>query len=229
MQCRMVELRYKEVINICDGCRLGFVGDVEVMLPEGRVAALIVPGSDVVIEGVMMNPLRIGLITTLLEMGAQIERVAEREEGGETVADLRVRASRLNGVDVPAERAPAMIDEYPVLAVAASFAEGRTRMSGLHELRVKESDRLAAVAAGLAANGVRHTVEGDDLVVEGDGAAAPGGGTVETHLDHRIAMAFLVMGLAARNPVTVDDGAMIATSFPSFLPTMQALGGRIGA
>jgi 3-phosphoshikimate 1-carboxyvinyltransferase len=193
------------------------------------VAALIVPGSDVVIEGVMMNPLRTGLITTLLEMGAEIERVAEREEGGETVADLRVRASRLTGVDVPAERAPAMIDEYPVLAVAASFAEGRTRMNGLHELRVKESDRLAAVAAGLAANGVRHTVEGDDLVVEGDGTAAPGGGTVATHLDHRIAMAFLVMGLATREPVTVDDGAMIATSFPTFLPTMRALGGRIGA
>jgi 3-phosphoshikimate 1-carboxyvinyltransferase len=193
------------------------------------VAALIVPGSDVVIEGVMMNPLRTGLITTLLEMGAQIERVAEREEGGETVADLRVRASRLTGVDVPPERAPAMIDEYPVLAVAASFAEGRTRMNGLHELRVKESDRLAAVAAGLSANGVRHSVEGDDLVVEGDGTAAPGGGTVATHLDHRIAMAFLVMGLAAKAPVTVDDGAMIATSFPSFLPSMQALGGRIGA
>ncbi|QEE40418.1 MULTISPECIES: 3-phosphoshikimate 1-carboxyvinyltransferase [unclassified Methylobacterium] len=193
------------------------------------VAALIVPGSDVTIEGVMMNPLRTGLITTLLEMGAQIERVAEREEGGETVADLRVRASRLSGVDVPAERAPAMIDEYPVLAVAASFAEGRTRMNGLHELRVKESDRLAAVAAGLAATGVRHSVEGDDLVVEGDGTAAPGGGTVATHLDHRIAMAFLVMGLAAKAPVTVDDGAMIATSFPSFLPSMQALGGQIGA
>lgn len=193
------------------------------------VAALIVPGSDVTIEGVMMNPLRTGLITTLLEMGAQIERVAEREEGGETVADLRVRASRLSGVDVPAERAPAMIDEYPVLAVAASFAEGRTRMNGLHELRVKESDRLAAVAAGLAATGVRHSVEGDDLVVEGDGTAAPGGGTVATHLDHRIAMAFLVMGLAAKAPVAVDDGAMIATSFPSFLPSMQALGGQIGA
>ena len=193
------------------------------------VAALIVPGSDVVIEGVMMNPLRTGLITTLLEMGAQIERVAEREEGGETVAALRVRASRLTGVDVPPERAPAMIDEYPVLAVAASFAQGRTRMNGLHELRVKESDRLAAVAAGLAANGVRHSVEGDDLVIEGDGTAAPGGGTVATHLDHRIAMAFLVMGLATKAPVTVDDGAMIATSFPSFLPSMQALGGRIGA
>ncbi len=191
------------------------------------VAALITPGSDVTLRGVMMNPLRTGLITTLLEMGAAIERVAEREEGGETVADLRVRASRLKGVDVPAERAPAMIDEYPVLAVAAAFAEGTTRMNGLHELRVKESDRLAAVAAGLAANGVGHRVEGDDLVVEGDGSAPRGGGTVATHLDHRIAMSFLVMGLASTRPVTVDDGAMIATSFPSFLPTMRELGGRI--
>ncbi len=191
------------------------------------VAALIVPGSEVTIQGVMMNPLRTGLITTLLEMGADIERLREREEGGETVADLRVRASRLRGVAVPAERAPAMIDEYPVLAVAAAFAEGTTRMNGLHELRVKESDRLAAVAAGLKANGVAHVVEGDDLVVHGDGAAPRGGGTVATHLDHRIAMAFLVMGLATREPVTVDDGAMIATSFPSFLPTMRALGGGI--
>ncbi|GJE60814.1 3-phosphoshikimate 1-carboxyvinyltransferase [Methylobacterium trifolii] len=191
------------------------------------VAALIVPGSEVTIEGVMMNPLRTGLITTLIEMGAEIERLREREEGGETVADLRVRASRLRGVVVPAERAPAMIDEYPVLAVAAAFAEGTTRMQGLHELRVKESDRLAAVAAGLKANGVAHLVEGDDLIVHGDGTAPAGGGTVATHLDHRIAMAFLVMGLAARAPVTVDDGAMIATSFPSFLPTMRALGGGI--
>ncbi|TXM69414.1 3-phosphoshikimate 1-carboxyvinyltransferase [Methylobacterium sp. WL103] len=193
------------------------------------VAALIVPGSEVTIEGVMMNPLRTGLITTLIEMGADIERLREREEGGETVADLRVRASRLKGVDVPAERAPAMIDEYPVLAVAAAFAEGTTRMHGLHELRVKESDRLAAVAAGLKANGVAHLIQGDDLIVHGDGTAPAGGGTVATHLDHRIAMAFLVMGLATAKPVTVDDGAMIATSFPSFLPTMQALGAGIGA
>jgi 3-phosphoshikimate 1-carboxyvinyltransferase len=191
------------------------------------VAALIVPGSEVTLEGVMMNPLRIGLITTLIEMGADIERLREREEGGETVADLRVRASRLKGVDVPPERAPSMIDEYPVLAVAAAFAEGTTRMRGLHELRVKESDRLAAVADGLSANGVAHLVDGDDLVVHGTGEPARGGGTVATHLDHRIAMAFLVMGLATQQPVTVDDGAMIATSFPSFLPTMQGLGGRI--
>ena len=192
------------------------------------VAALIVPGSDVVIRGVMMNPLRTGLVTTLIEMGAEIERLNERDEGGETVADLRVTASRLTGVDVPAERAPSMIDEYPVLAVAAAFAEGPTRMNGLHELRVKESDRLAAVAAGLAANGVHHRVEGEDLVVEGDGSVPVGGGTVATHLDHRIAMSFLVMGLGSRDPVTVDDGSMIATSFPSFRPAMQALGARIG-
>ena len=191
------------------------------------VAALIVPGSEVTLRCVMMNPLRTGLIETLIEMGAQIETVRRREEGGETVADLRVGASRLRGVTVPAERAPSMIDEYPILAVAAAFAEGDTRMNGLHELRVKESDRLAAVAAGLEANGIRHTIEGDDLIVHGEGRSPCGGGTVATHLDHRIAMAFLVLGLAAREPVTVDDGAMIATSFPTFLPIMRALGGRI--
>jgi 3-phosphoshikimate 1-carboxyvinyltransferase len=193
------------------------------------VAALVVPGSEVVIEGVMMNPLRTGLLATLLEMGGDIERLNEREEGGETVADLRVRHSRLTGVAVPPERAPAMIDEYPVLAGAAACAEGTTRMQGLHELRVKESDRLAAVAAGLKANGVSHLVEGDDLIVHGDGGAPKGGGTVETHLDHRIAMAFLVLGLAAREPVTVDDGAMIATSYPAFLADMRALGAALAA
>lgn len=187
------------------------------------VAALIVPGSQVVLEGVMTNPLRTGLLATLLEMGAAIELRDPREVGGESVADLHVTAGRLAGVTVPAARAPSMIDEYPVLAVAAAFAEGTTRMCGLHELRVKESDRLAAVAAGLSACGVDCTIEGDDLIVNGRGAV-PGGGTVATHLDHRIAMAFLVMGLGADEPVTVDDGAMIATSFPSFLPLMRALG-----
>jgi len=192
------------------------------------VAALITPGSDVVIEGVMMNPLRTGLITTLLEMGAFIERLNERDEGGETVADLRVQASRLTGVTVPAARAPAMIDEYPILAVAAAFAEGTTRMQGLHELRVKESDRLAAVAAGLAETGVPHEIEGDDLVVHGKGGKVRGGGRpIATHLDHRIAMSFLVMGLATEEPVTVDDGAMIATSFPTFIPLMRELGATI--
>ena len=190
------------------------------------VAALLVPGSDILLESVMMNPLRTGLLTTLLEMGADIAVEARRTEGGEEVADLRVRASRLTGVDVPADRAPSMIDEYPVLAVAAAFAAGETRMRGLQELRVKESDRLAAVAAGLAANGIDHAIAGDDLVVRG--GAVPGGGTVTTHLDHRIAMSFLVLGLAAQNAVTIDDEAMIATSFPSFKPSMAALGASFG-
>jgi 3-phosphoshikimate 1-carboxyvinyltransferase len=188
------------------------------------VAALIAPGSDVTIEGVMMNPLRTGLMTTLLEMGARIEVLGRRLEGGEEVADLRVRASALKGVDVPAARAPSMIDEYPVLAVAAAFAQGETRMRGLHELRVKESDRLAAVAAGLAAAGVEHGIEGDDLIVRGGDGVVRGGGLVETHLDHRIAMSFLVMGLASHEAMGIDDSAMIATSFPAFRPLMESLG-----
>jgi 3-phosphoshikimate 1-carboxyvinyltransferase len=188
------------------------------------VAALITPGSEIVIEGMMMNPLRTGLLTTLIEMGAGIESLNERDEGGETVSDLKVVAGLLKGVDVPAARAPSMIDEYPVLAVAAAFAEGETRMRGLHELRVKESDRLAAVAAGLAAAGVPYRIEGDDLIVEGCAGNVRGGGMVATHLDHRIAMAFLVMGLATREPMSIDDGRMIATSFPSFLGLMRGLG-----
>ncbi|CAM5773705.1 3-phosphoshikimate 1-carboxyvinyltransferase [Bosea minatitlanensis] len=192
------------------------------------VAGLIVPGSDILLESVMTNPLRSGLLTTLIEMGADITVEREANEGGETVADLRVRGSQLRGVTVPPERAPAMIDEYPVLAVAAAFATGTTRMRGLQELRVKESDRLAAVEAGLRAAGVSCAIEGDDLIVEGSGGApVRGGGPVATHLDHRIAMSFLVMGLATREPVTVDDGLMIATSFPSFAALMNGLGGRI--
>ena len=190
------------------------------------VAALITAGSDIVIEGVMTNPLRVGLVTTLLEMGAQIEALDRRVEGGEDVADLRVRASELVGVDVPAARAPSMIDEYPILAVAAAFARGTTRMRGLHELRVKESDRLAAVAAGLAAAGVAHEISGDDLSVEG--GAPEGGGLVATHLDHRIAMSFLVMGMASRKPMSVDDASMIATSFPNFRALMEGLGAKLG-
>lgn len=190
------------------------------------VAALIVPGSDLVIEGMMMNPLRIGLLQTLLEMGARIDVLDRRAEGGESVADLRVRGSDLRGVDVPAERAPSMIDEYPILAVAAAFASGETRMRGLSELRVKESDRLAAIAAGLAAAGVESAIEGDDLIVAGRGGHVPGGGVAATHLDHRIAMSFLCLGLAAERGMAIDDAAMIATSFPAFQASLASLGAR---
>jgi 3-phosphoshikimate 1-carboxyvinyltransferase len=187
------------------------------------IAALITRGSDVILDGVMMNPLRTGLITTLCEMGASIEELDRRKEGGEDVADLRVRAGALRGVEVPAERAPSMIDEYPVLAVAAAFAEGTTVMRGLKELRVKESDRLAATAALLRANGVAVDIEGDDLIVHGKGHAA-GGGVVTTHMDHRIAMAAMVLGLASDKPVQIDDGTFIATSFPGFVELMRGLG-----
>jgi 3-phosphoshikimate 1-carboxyvinyltransferase len=190
------------------------------------VAALIVRGSDLVLEGVLANPLRTGLFDTLREMGANIEEVSRRDAGGEPVLDLRIRASSLKGVDVPPERAPSMIDEYPVLAVAASFAEGTTRMRGLAELRVKESDRLAAIADGLRVNGVDCAIEGDDLIVEGRGRAK-GGGTVATHMDHRIAMSFLVMGLASEKLVAVDDSSFVATSFPGFAEMMNALGADI--
>jgi 3-phosphoshikimate 1-carboxyvinyltransferase len=187
------------------------------------VAALIVDGSDILFSDVMTNPLRAGLFTTLREMGASIEETDLRTGGGEPMAQLRVRASRLRGVEVPPERAPSMIDEYLVLAVAASFAEGRTTMRGLKELRVKESDRLEATAAMLRVNGVTVEVCGDDLIVEGRGHV-PGGGLVSTHMDHRIAMSALVMGLAAKSPVKVDDTGFIATSFPDFIPMMRALG-----
>jgi 3-phosphoshikimate 1-carboxyvinyltransferase len=187
------------------------------------VAALLVPRSDAILQGVMMNPLRTGLITTLRQMGAAIEQVDQRNEGGEDVADLRIRSGPLRGVEVPASRAPSMIDEYPVLAVAAAFAEGTTVMRGLKELRVKESDRLAATAALLRSNGVAADIEGDDLIVHGQ-ARAPGGGTVATHMDHRIAMAAIVLGLASDKPVAIDDGAFIATSFPGFVELMRGLG-----
>ncbi len=187
------------------------------------VAALIVEGSDLVLSDVMTNPLRTGLFTTLREMGASIEETELRGDAGEPMAQLRVRASKLRGVEVPPERAPSMIDEYLVLAVAASFAEGTTIMRGLKELRVKESDRLEATAAMLRVNGVKVEIVGDDLIVEGRGHV-PGEGLVATHMDHRIAMSALVMGLAADKPVKVDDTAFIATSFPDFIPMMRALG-----
>jgi 3-phosphoshikimate 1-carboxyvinyltransferase len=187
------------------------------------VAALVVEGSDVTFSDVMTNPLRTGLFTTLREMGASIEESEGRGDAGEPMARLRVRASKLRGVEVPPERAPSMIDEYLVLAVAASFAEGTTIMRGLKELRVKESDRLEATAAMLRVNGVKVEIAGDDLIVEGRGHV-PGGGLVATHMDHRIAMSALVMGLASDKPVKVDDTAFIATSFPDFTPMMRSLG-----
>jgi 3-phosphoshikimate 1-carboxyvinyltransferase len=192
------------------------------------VAALIVPGSDVRIEGMMMNPLRTGLVTTLLEMGADITIERQRQAAGEDIADLRVRASRLRGIDVPEVRAPSMIDEYPILAVAAAFAEGATHLRGLYELRVKESDRLAAVAEGLASAGVRASVVGDDLIIDGGAGRVRGAGFVQTHLDHRIAMSFLVMGLATEEPMRVDDERMIATSYPTFKASLTALGATFG-
>jgi 3-phosphoshikimate 1-carboxyvinyltransferase len=186
-------------------------------------AALIVPGSEVTIRSVLVNPTRTGFYTTLSEMGADIAFLDERNEGGEPVADIRVRHSALKGVHVPAGRAPSMIDEYPVLACLAAYASGVTRMEGLAELKVKESDRLAATAQGLADNGVAAKIEGDTLTVEG-GKDVRGGGIVATHLDHRIAMAFLVLGLGADRPVTVDDAGVIATSFPEFRSLMEGLG-----
>ena len=189
-------------------------------------AALICPGSDLVIENVLLNPTRTGLFDTLREMGASIEVLDERSEAGEPVGDLRVRTSDLKGVRVQVERVPSMIDEYPVLAVLAAFAEGETHMEGLAELKVKESDRLAVTAAGLAACGVAVCVDGDDLIVTGTGTVR-GGGHVETHMDHRIAMAFLTLGLGSDEPVTVDDIGMIATSFPQFVQLMTGLGAQL--
>src|SRR5579883_1398318 len=190
------------------------------------VAALLVPGSDIFLPDVMTNPLRTGLITTLREMGADIAADEAQHDGGEARAGFRVRHSGLRGVDVPPARAPAMIDEYPILAVAAAFAHGTTIMRGLKELRVKESDRLAAVADGLRENGVAVEIDGDDLIVHGNGKVA-GGGLVATHMDHRIAMSFLVMGLGSAKPVKVDDGSFIATSFPGFVPMLRSLGAEI--
>ena len=190
-------------------------------------AALIVPGSDVTIEGVLVNPTRTGLYLTLQEMGGDVAFLNPREQGGEPIADIRVRYSALKGVRVPPERAPSMIDEYPVLACIAAVADGDTIMEGLGELKVKESDRLAATAAGLEACGIAARVDGETLIVTGrTRGRVPGGHTVATHLDHRIAMAFLTLGLVSERPITVDDTTMIATSFPEFRRLMEQLGAR---
>ncbi len=195
------------------------------------VAALLVPGSDVTLLNVLMNPTRAGLIVTLQEMGGKIDVLNARIQGGEDVADLRVRSSELKGITVPEDRAPSMIDEYQVLAVAAAFAEGHTVMRGLEELRMKESDRLAAVLSGLKLNGVDCDEGPASLVVHGrpggKGLGNAAGAAVATRLDHRVAMSFLVMGLASEHPVTVDDATMIATSFPGFMELMAGLGATI--
>ena len=187
-------------------------------------AALIVPGSEIRVNGISRNPTRDGLYVTLAEMGADLTWENDREEGGEPVADLVVRHSALKGVTVPAERAASMIDEFPILSVIAAMAEGDTVMNGVAELRVKESDRIDAMAKGLRLNGVEVEETRDSMTVRGQGRIPGGGAPVETHLDHRIAMSFLVAGLAAEAPVTVDDGAAIATSFPDFVALMQGLG-----
>ena len=191
------------------------------------VAALLVPGSHVTLGGVGLNPLRTGLIDTLVEMGADITLENKRVEAGEAVAELVIRHGVLKGTDVPAERAPSMIDEYPVLSVAAACAQGVTRMRGLGELRVKESDRLAAMATGLEACGAKVTIEGDDLIVTGTGKPPKGGATIAVHLDHRIGMSFLVLGTVTQEPVAIDDGSTIDTSFPGFAELMNGLGGKI--
>ncbi|MCX7353600.1 MAG: 3-phosphoshikimate 1-carboxyvinyltransferase [Alphaproteobacteria bacterium] len=193
------------------------------------VAALLTPDSEITLPEVGINPLRAGLIESLREMGADLRLTNERTVAGERVADLVVRGGTLNGIEVPAERAPRMIDEYPILAVAAACARGTTRLRGLAELRVKESDRLSAIARGLAACGVKVAVEGDDLTIEGTGAPPKGGARVESELDHRIAMSFLVLGMVAKEPVSVDDGEPIETSFPTFESLMNRLGARIEA
>ena len=189
-------------------------------------AALIVPGSEILVPGVSQNPTRNGLFTTLVEMGADITFENPREEGGEPVADLRVRHSRLRGIAVPPERAASMIDEYPILAAVAATAEGTTVMRGVKELRVKESDRIDAMARGLEACGVRIEEDQDTLIVHGAGRV-PGGATCATHIDHRIAMSFLVLGLAAESDIAIDDGSPIATSFPVFESLMAGLGAQI--
>jgi 3-phosphoshikimate 1-carboxyvinyltransferase len=188
------------------------------------VAAILVPGSSITISNVGMNPLRTGLFTTLMEMGADIQVTNARDEAGEPVADLVVKSSRLHGVTVPAARAPSMIDEYPILAVAAAFAEGETRMEGLAELKVKESDRLAAMAEGLQSCGITAQAEGETLTVRGGKARATNSAPIAVNLDHRIAMSFLVLGMAAEGAITVDDATAIATSFPGFLGLMNSLG-----
>lgn len=192
-------------------------------------AALLVPGSEIIITNVGLNPLRTGLFSTLREMGADLTIGNQRVEGGEPVGDMTIRASNLRAVDVPPERAPSMIDEYPILAVLCAAANGTSRLRGLAELRVKESDRLAATASLLQVNGVNLEIEGDDLIIRGTSGAIPGGGLVATHMDHRLAMSALVLGQATKDAVRIDDASFIDTSFPGFLTLMRRLGAEMNA
>ena len=222
-------------INLADGQKL--TGN-QVRVPGDPssaafplVAALITPGSEVTVEGVMLNPLRTGIFTTLIDMGADLRIENQRDESGEPVGDITARYSELRGVDVPAARAPSMIDEYPILAVAAAFATGVTRMTGIGEMRVKESDRIALMAAGLSACGVGVEEEPEGLIVVGSSGGnhpASGGAQIITRGDHRIAMSHLIMGLAADGEITVDEPGMIATSFPGFVEMIRGLGGDLG-
>lgn len=224
--CRAVHLNGKQRLFGTGVCVPGDPSSAAFPL----VAALLTPESDVTVEGVLLNPLRTGLFDTLVEMGADLAVSNRRDQGGEPVGDLRARFSKLHGIDVPPERAPSMIDEYPILAVAAAFADGPTRLRGLAEMRVKESDRLALMAAGLTACGVQVEETPDALTVVGTARGnhpVRGGAEVTTHGDHRIAMSHLTLGLAAREPVTVDQARMIATSFPGFVELMRGLGAEI--
>jgi 3-phosphoshikimate 1-carboxyvinyltransferase len=213
------------------GCAIRVPGDPS-SAAFPLVAALITPGSEVTVEGVLLNPLRTGLFKTLMEMGADLTITNAREEGGEQVGDVTARASPLKGVDVPPERAPSMIDEYPILAVAAAFADGETMMRGLGELIVKESDRLALTVQGLSACGVMVEQQGETMKVRGAARGnhrVRGAASIATHGDHRIAMAHLMLGLAAEQAVSVDEPGMIATSFPAFAELMRGLGAEIEA
>lgn len=220
---RFIEVEGGQTLS---GCSIQVPGDPS-SAAFPLAAAAITPNSDVVVRNVLINPLRSGFYETLQEMGADLSYENKREESGEQVADIRVRHAPLTGVAVPAARAPSMIDEYPVLAAVASFAHGETMMSGLAELRLKESDRIAAMEAGLVANGVDAAAGPDWLRVRGAGKPAAGGGRVRTCDDHRIAMSFLIMGLASDAPVEIDDASMIATSFPDFIDLMSSLGGDL--
>ena len=220
---RAITLKGQPELTACD---ISVPGDPSAAAFPG-VAALIVPDSEVTIRNVGMNPLRTGLFETLHEMGADMTIAEQPEEAGEATAHITFRTSELKGTVVPAERAPAMIDEYPILAVAAAAASGPTRMLGLAELRVKESDRLQAIVDGLASCGIEVAEDGDALVIEGKGGPLPGGGAIRTRADHRIAMSFLVLGMAAEKPVEIDDGGTIGTSFPGFTALMNGLGAAI--